>query len=185
MRKSIAGGLTILAMTLVALGTRYEGSRPADGTSRLVLGGIYPRISPDGTRFAYYFYVQTSYDDLENNIRWIDTGSYATWTWADHFTGPADESEYLFYLTADELKQLNREISYLLLPRFRGRLADPSLRPAGSVPVEMLMFSFPLNPPDAESDSAASADNAASADSAASAGAATPTDSEPPSGGAG
>src|SRR5262245_21565999 len=28
-------------------------------------GGPYePRISPDGTRFAYYFYVQSSYDDI-------------------------------------------------------------------------------------------------------------------------
>jgi hypothetical protein len=60
------------------------------------IGGPYePRISPDGKRFAYYFYVQTSFDDLEHNVRWIDTGSYGTWTWADHFTGPADESEYL------------------------------------------------------------------------------------------
>jgi WD40-like Beta Propeller Repeat len=59
------------------------------------IGGPYePRISPDGTRFAYYFYVQTSFDDLENNIRWIDTGSYSTWTYADHFTSPVSESEY-------------------------------------------------------------------------------------------
>ena len=58
------------------------------------IGGPYePRISPDGRRFAYYFYVQTSFDDYENDIRWIDTGSYGTWTWADHFTSPATESE--------------------------------------------------------------------------------------------
>jgi hypothetical protein len=59
------------------------------------IGGPYePRISPDGTRFAYYFYVQTSFDDYENDIRWIDTGSYTTWTYAGHFTSPATESEY-------------------------------------------------------------------------------------------
>src|SRR5262245_40038651 len=59
------------------------------------IGGPYePRISPDGTRFAYYFYVQTSFDDYYNDIRWIDTGSYGTWTYADHFTSPASESEY-------------------------------------------------------------------------------------------
>ena len=59
------------------------------------IGGPYePRLSPDGSRFAYYFYVQTSFDDLENNIRWIDTGSYSTWTYADHFTSPVSESEY-------------------------------------------------------------------------------------------
>ncbi len=60
------------------------------------IGGPYePRISPDGTRFAYYFYVQSSFDDLENNIRWIDTGSYSTWTYADHFTSPVSGSENL------------------------------------------------------------------------------------------
>ena len=67
------------------------------------IGGPYePRISPDGTRFAYYFYVQSSWDDLELNIRWIDTGSYGTWTWADHFTSPATESEYERSLTQAE-----------------------------------------------------------------------------------
>jgi hypothetical protein len=71
--------------------------------SRGPLGGPYePRISPDGTRFAYYFYVQSSYDDLENNIRWIDTGSYGTWTYADHFTSPVTESEYERSLTQTE-----------------------------------------------------------------------------------
>jgi hypothetical protein len=65
------------------------------GSGNDPIGGPYePRISPDGTRFAYYFYVQTSFDDYENHIRWIDTGSYSTWTYADHFTSPATESEY-------------------------------------------------------------------------------------------
>src|SRR3954452_19211373 len=66
----------------------------AMGTSRGAIGGPYePRLSPDGTRFAYYFYVQTSFDDYVNHIRWLNTGSYATWTYADHFTSPASESE--------------------------------------------------------------------------------------------
>jgi WD40-like Beta Propeller Repeat len=67
------------------------------------IGGPYePRISPDGKRFYYYFYVETSWDDSENDIRWIDTGSYGTWTWADHFTSPATESEYSKLLTQAE-----------------------------------------------------------------------------------
>ncbi len=53
MRKSIAGGLTIVAMAFVALGTHYDGQRPADGTARLALGGIHPRISPDGKSIAF------------------------------------------------------------------------------------------------------------------------------------
>ncbi|HEY6886398.1 MAG TPA: hypothetical protein VI300_01425 [Solirubrobacter sp.] len=75
----------------------------AMGTDGGPIGGPYEaRISPDGSRFAYYFYVQTSFDDLENNIRWIDTGSYATWSFADHFTSPATESEYERSLTQPE-----------------------------------------------------------------------------------
>jgi hypothetical protein len=67
------------------------------------IGGPYePRLSPDGTRFAYDFYVQTSFADLENNIRWIDTGSYGTWTYADHFTSHVGESEYLRSLEQPE-----------------------------------------------------------------------------------
>jgi hypothetical protein len=67
---------------------------PGSGSS--AIGGPYePRISPDGTRFAYDFYVETSFDDIANGIRWINTGSYSTWTYADHFTSPAGESEYL------------------------------------------------------------------------------------------
>src|SRR5579863_9596261 len=53
MRKSIAAALTIVAMAFVALGTHFDGQRPADGPSRLALGGIHPRISPDGTRIAF------------------------------------------------------------------------------------------------------------------------------------
>jgi hypothetical protein len=75
----------------------------AMGTGGGPIGGPYEaRLSPDGSRFAYYFYVQTSFDDLENNIRWIDTGSYATWSFADHFTSPATESEYERSLTQPE-----------------------------------------------------------------------------------
>jgi WD40-like Beta Propeller Repeat len=76
----------------------------AMGSDDRAIGGPYePRISPDGTRFAYYFYVQSSYDDLEHDhIRWINTGSYGTWTYADHFTSPAIESEYERSLTQTE-----------------------------------------------------------------------------------
>jgi hypothetical protein len=74
---------------LSAVGGMGSGDVPPN------IGGPYePRISPDGTRFAYYFYVQTSFDDYYDHIRWIDTGSYSTWTYADHFTSPATESEY-------------------------------------------------------------------------------------------
>jgi len=74
---------------------------------------------------------------------WLETKS----TYPPRWQEAADDSEHLFYLTIDELEQLNQELLDLLLPRFRERLTDPSLRPPGSVPVEMLMFSFPLSLP--------------------------------------
>ena len=57
--------------------------------------------------------------------------------------------QVLFYLTAAELDQLNEELTALLLPRYRDRITDPSLRPPGTAPVELLTFSYPIGAPDA------------------------------------
>jgi DNA-binding transcriptional ArsR family regulator len=62
----------------------------------------------------------------------------------------ADDSEFVLFLTAAELKQLGDELSELLLSRFRDRLANPSLRPAGSLPVELLVMSYPISLPGAQ-----------------------------------
>ena len=59
----------------------------------------------------------------------------------------ADDSEYVFYLTVAELEQLNADLSAMLVPLFRERLSDPAQRPAGSVPVELLLFSYPMAHP--------------------------------------
>lgn len=56
----------------------------------------------------------------------------------------ADNSEFLFYLTPQELKELNVELIALLRPQFRDRLTDPSKRPPGAVPVELLTLSYPI-----------------------------------------
>ena len=59
------------------------------------------------------------------------------------------DSEYLFYLNAEELAQLNRELQDVLM-RWRGlegRVDDPARRPPDSVPVETLLFTFPIEPP--------------------------------------
>jgi len=80
-------------------------------------------------------------------------GRYQTWletkaTYPRRWREAASDSEYLLYLTAGELDQLNEELTALLLPRYRERLTDPSLRPPGAVPVELLTFSYPIGPPD-------------------------------------
>ncbi|HTW02155.1 MAG TPA: helix-turn-helix domain-containing protein [Streptosporangiaceae bacterium] len=59
----------------------------------------------------------------------------------------ANDAELLFYLTAEELEQLNADVLTLLRSRYRERVTDPSRRPAGAIPVEVLMFSFPVTPP--------------------------------------
>jgi DNA-binding transcriptional ArsR family regulator len=76
---------------------------------------------------------------------WLDSrsGYPARWRQA------AGDSTYLFYLTADELEALNDELSRILLPRFVERMADPASRPAGSVPVEMSVLSYPIAVPPA------------------------------------
>jgi DNA-binding transcriptional ArsR family regulator len=81
-------------------------------------------------------------------------GRYQTWletkaTYPRRWREAASDGEYLLYLTAGELDRLNKELTDLLLPRYRERITDPSLRPPGAVPVELLTFSFPLSLPDA------------------------------------
>ena len=74
---------------------------------------------------------------------WIETRATYPRAWRD----AAGNSEYLCYLTVEELAQLNADLGALLADRFVERLKDPANRPAGSVPVELLLFSYPLRPP--------------------------------------
>jgi predicted ArsR family transcriptional regulator len=80
--------------------------------------------------------------------KWLETQASYSRRWRE----AAGDAEYLFYLTAEELEQLNEKLSDLLMPWFRERLADPSQRPPGSVPVEMLVLSYPIDPPPADGD---------------------------------
>ena len=52
--------------------------------------------------------------------------------------------ENLAYVTPDEAEQLNADLLQVL-DRYRDRLEDPSRRPAESLPVELLLFSYPLD----------------------------------------
>jgi predicted ArsR family transcriptional regulator len=83
---------------------------------------------------------------------WLRTKASYPKEWRD----AADSSEYLFYLTADELKQLGKDMHAILMPRFRERIANPEQRPTGALPVEMLIYSYPIRYPDAGSDDSAS-----------------------------
>jgi predicted ArsR family transcriptional regulator len=73
---------------------------------------------------------------------WQDTKAAYPSEWRE----AAGESDFVLYLTAAELKQLRDELSELF-DRVHERDGDPSKRPPGSAPVEMVMFSYPLSPP--------------------------------------
>ena len=76
---------------------------------------------------------------------WLETNKNFPRQWRD----AAGSSESMIYLTAGELEELNQELLALLLPRFRERLTDPSVRPPGAVPVEFLMLAYPISLPPA------------------------------------
>ena len=78
---------------------------------------------------------------------WLETNKNFPRQWRE----AAGSSESIIYLTAAELDELNHEVLSLLLPRFRERLTDPSLRPPDAVPVEILMLAYPISlPPSAD-----------------------------------
>jgi DNA-binding transcriptional ArsR family regulator len=79
---------------------------------------------------------------------------YETWrrtrgAYPPQWREASEDSEYLFYLTAEEMAQLGRELTDVLMRwrQLEGRLEDPARRPPGSLPVETLLFSFPIDPP--------------------------------------
>jgi len=78
---------------------------------------------------------------------WLDTRSSFPKVWRD----AAGDSEFVFYLTAEELEALGQDLLAFLMPRYRERVVDPSRRPAGAVPVEMLVFTFPIELPTTQS----------------------------------
>jgi hypothetical protein len=56
--------------------------------------------------------------------------------------------ENILHVTVEELQQVEEECSAIFL-RYRDRLADPALRPPDSLPVEFLLFGFPMRLPEA------------------------------------
>ena len=89
---------------------------------------------------------------LSRLIRERQLDRYWTWrttqaSYPTEWREAASDNEHLFYMTADELAQLNTELLALLIPRYRERMTDPSQRPAGAVPVELLVFSYPMQLP--------------------------------------
>jgi len=74
--------------------------------------------------------------------RWQETKAGHPRKWLE----AADDSEYLSYVTAEELQQVKQEL-HAVLERFRDRLADPAKRPPDALLVETLLLSYPIEPP--------------------------------------
>jgi predicted ArsR family transcriptional regulator len=54
-------------------------------------------------------------------------------------------SEFLLYVTVDELITLDEQVEALVKP-FAERIGNPKTRPRGAVPIEMLFFAYPRPP---------------------------------------
>jgi predicted ArsR family transcriptional regulator len=76
---------------------------------------------------------------------WLETKGRYPKEWRD----AASNSEYMFWATAEELEQLNEALTAVMMERFhfQDRLTDPTKRPPGSVPVETLLMSYPIELP--------------------------------------
>jgi len=83
----------------------------------------------------------------ENQLRrldqWRDTRSSYPKAWRD----AATHSESVMWVTPEELAQFNRELLELMMTRFRERKSNPATRPEGALPVETLLFNYPVSPP--------------------------------------
>jgi hypothetical protein len=135
-------------------------------------GGGKGRARP-GRMTSIGFRLAGAHDDPETEVaagalmhmlRERQLGRYQSWmrdrpSYPPRWREAAANSEYLFYLTVEELEQLSAELNTLLGSWMRDRLSDPSLRPAGSVPVELLTFAYPMELP--PGDKAARGDGAA------------------------
>jgi DNA-binding transcriptional ArsR family regulator len=56
-------------------------------------------------------------------------------------------SEFVLYVTPEELRAADAEVT-AILHRYRDRIADPERRPPGSLPVEVLLFAYPVRTPE-------------------------------------
>ncbi len=58
----------------------------------------------------------------------------------------SENTETILWVTPTELEKISRDVM-VVLNQFIDRNADPSLRPEGSLPVEALMFNYPVRLP--------------------------------------
>ncbi len=64
-------------------------------------------------------------------------------SWDPAWQAAADQSQYVLWVTAEELTETVKEVR-TLLSRYRERLTDPSRRPAGASPAQVITLAHPL-----------------------------------------
>ena len=81
--------------------------------------------------------------------RWLDRiqRTIATASWAEEWEQSVTASNSVRYLTPDEATEATAEM-LRVLDKYRGRTADPALRPAGARPVDINLFCYPLGDED-------------------------------------
>jgi predicted ArsR family transcriptional regulator len=82
--------------------------------------------------------------ELERLERWQRTRRSYPQGWRD----AAIHAQTLAWLTPEEMQEVSDRVLELVMSLDRERLTDPSLRPAGALPVEILAFGHPIEPPD-------------------------------------
>jgi hypothetical protein len=80
------------------------------------------------------------------------THRYRTWLETRHlypkeWQQAAAGGDFVVYLTPAELEALSSELVNTIVGWFHERLEDPSKRPPGAAPVEVLMITYPITPP--------------------------------------
>jgi DNA-binding transcriptional ArsR family regulator len=112
------------------------------------------RLSQRGLR------VSNVQDDPEAEIAWAalerllrdrQMGRYRQWlesrsSYSRPWQQAAFHSHRVAWLTPQELSGAAEQITELLLKLFPGRRDDPTARPAGALPVELLSIGFPIAP---------------------------------------
>ena len=82
---------------------------------------------------------------MERYRNWLETqGSYPR-SWRD----AVPYNRHVLWVLPDELEQLAERLTELLGSTYRDRYTDSSVRPPGALPVELLVFGYPIAPPPA------------------------------------
>ncbi|MBF4625253.1 transcriptional regulator [Clavibacter sp. VKM Ac-2872] len=81
--------------------------------------------------------------------RWL--ARYGTWRetepgYPDDWRTAAVHDQYGYWMTPAELGELRQRIEDMIRPLHRERRTDPASRPAGALPVELLLFGYPMRP---------------------------------------